>query len=102
MTGSATATLKTAGFRATLGAALTFGTTYFATIAAVEDDCGVRQPPTTQNCEAGTDTKQQKAVYPSAAAALTYLLARGGFEGGYDRKRQQDGDVHEGDVQAST
>ncbi|MDP8929215.1 MAG: hypothetical protein M3O70_11760 [Actinomycetota bacterium] len=98
-TGTVRATLNAAFLRALLGALLTFGGTYFATLTSVEDDCNARQPPLTQDCEPGTDTKQQKAIYPSAAAALTYLIARLGLEGGYDAKRQRDGDVSAGDVQ---
>lgn len=90
--------LKAATVRAALGAILAFGATFFATIPQVEDDCNARRPPLKKSCEPGTDTKEKKAVYAGAAAAIAYLAARGGYEGIYDTKRQNDGTVKPGDV----
>src|SRR5688572_4500893 len=100
MSGSVGATVGQAAMRAVVGGVLTFGATYFTTVNAVEDDCGATNPPETQGCERGDDTKDSKSLRTAGAAALTYVIVRGGFEGGADAKRQNDGTVISGDVQA--
>lgn len=92
------AQFKAAIGRALLGAVIAFGITYATTILSVEDDCGASSPRARRNCEAGTDSKQQKAFWPSLAAALAYIGARAGLEGAYDTRRQQTGDHHAADV----
>lgn len=95
------AQIKAAVVRAVWSALLAFAGTYAATILTVEDDCGASSPPATSGCEAGTDSKQEKALWPSIAAAIAVFAARGGGEGLYDNKRQQDGNQKPGDVTAS-
>lgn len=93
------AQFRAAFLRAILGAVFTFGVTYFTTMAAGDDDCGVDKPRSEWTAECrGNKTENEKASYAAAAAALTYLLARGGLEGGYDTKRQMDGNRKPGDV----
>ena len=92
------AQFRAAILRAILGAVLAFGITYATTVTTVEDDCSAVSPPLKKNCEAGTDTKQAKALWPSVAAGLAYLGARAGLEGAYDTRRQNQGDVKKGDV----
>jgi hypothetical protein len=89
---------RAAFVRAFGGAVLSFLITFFATYAAVEDDCRAKEPPLTKDCEAGTDSKMTKALMPSGGAAAAYLFARFGLEGAYDTKRQRDGNIKEGDV----
>lgn len=96
------AQFRAALVRAILGAVISFGITYATTITAVEDDCRATSPPLTENCESGTDSKEQKALWPSVAAALAYLGARAGVEGAYDTRRQQQGDQKAGDVTAAS
>jgi hypothetical protein len=99
MAGSVGKTVGSAVGLALGGAILTFGATYFTTVNAVEDDCGASQPPATQDCEPGRDTKEKKARNTAAAAGITYLIVRGGFEGGRDGYRQSSGSVNDADVQ---
>lgn len=94
------AQFRAAFLRAILGALIAFGITYATTITTVEDDCRATSPPATENCEAGTDSKSEKALWPSVAAGLAYLGARAGLEGAYDTRRQQQGDQKPGDVTA--
>lgn len=85
--------------RAAIAAVITGGITYATTITQVDDDCGVSDPPATENCEQGDMSAEQKAAWPAVAAALTLFLARGGFEGGVDANRQKKGLVKDSDVQ---
>ena len=100
MAGSVRATVTAAAVRAAMGAALTFGTVYATTITTVDDDCRAVDPPLAQDCEPGDMSAQEKAFFPALAAAFTYLLARGGFEGTRDALRQQSNAVKDSDVQA--
>lgn len=92
--------LRAAALRAVWSALLAFLGTYAATILTVEDDCSAKAPAATANCEAGTDSKQEKAVWPSIAAAVAVLAGRGAVEGAYDAKRQRDGNQKPADVTA--
>ena len=101
MAGDVSATRKAVVVRALLGAAATAVVTYLGGYLAAEDDCRAVTPPLTSNCEQGTDSKEAKALVPALAAAVTYLAARGGFEGFVDVRRQAEGDVKPQDVQAN-
>lgn len=95
------AQIRAAILRSIWSALLAFAGTYAATILTVEDDCSAKSPPATKNCEAGTDSKQEKAVWPALAAAIAVFAGRGAGEGLYDNKRQQDGNQKPGDVTTS-
>ncbi len=99
MAGSVNKTVGSAVGLAIGGAILTFGATYFTTVNNVEDDCGASQPPATQDCERGRDSKERKALNTAGAAAFTYVLIRGGFEGTRDGIRQSQGRQNDADVQ---
>lgn len=92
------AQFKAAFARAAGSALLAALGTYATVIVTVEDDCRAVNPPLTADCEPGTDTKQEKAMWPAVAAAVAVLLGRGGGEGAWDTKRQKDGNVKDGDV----
>ena len=101
MAGDVRATLTVAIGRALAGAALTGFVTYFTTLSTVEDECEAKSPPATQNCEPGDQSAEQKALYAALAAGGTFLLARGGFEGAADARRQANDKVKPSDVQGS-
>jgi hypothetical protein len=95
---SATNTAIAVVIRAFVGAVLTGAAMFLTTLQSVDDDCGARTPPATVNCEPGDMSAEDKALFAALAAGISYLIARGGFEGGVDITRQKTNKVWPGDV----
>ena len=77
--------LKAALIRGLIGAFFIFCLTFFTTLQ------------TAPKLKKG-ETKTSQAAISGAVAAFTYIVTRGGVEGLYDKRRQENGDVKAGDV----